>query len=76
MRAPYDQAAMPDQASWRVLNACWHVRAARRAEQKRRELGRVARIVRAELERGVAPEVVLYALAIGLYDRTDPRFHV
>lgn len=62
-----------------VLNAAWHVRAHLRPhqrEQRRAALEAMAAQVRAALEAGGDAESVLYAVAVGLYSRDDPRFTV
>lgn len=59
-----------------VLNAAWWVRHYPRAHQRelrRAALVKLGLVVRSALDRGDA-EPVLYAVAVGLYERSDPRF--
>lgn len=61
-----------------ILNAAYLVRHYHRAHQdaeRRAALDRMGRTVYAALAAGVDAEPVLYAVATGLHDRTDPRFH-
>lgn len=60
-----------------VLNDAWIVRSYPRPHQgaqRRAALIRMARTVRAALEAEDDAERVLYAVAVGLYVRDDPRF--
>lgn len=63
-----------------VLNCAWMVRHYPRAHQaalRHRAIRDMAEAVRAALDQaGEDPEPVLYAVAIGLYDRHDERFRV
>ena len=62
-----------------VLNAAWVVRHYPRrhqAELHRVAIKKMAEAVRSALDRAIDAEPVLYAVAIGLYARDDPRFTV
>jgi len=45
-------------------------------ERRRAALEGMAGTVRAALNSGDEPEAILYAVALALYDRRDPRFQV
>jgi hypothetical protein len=60
-----------------ILNAAYLVRMYARPHQgpeRDRALERMARAARAGLESSASAAPILYAIAIGLYDRADPRF--
>lgn len=60
-----------------IMNAAWHVRYLCRPHQgdrRRLALARMAQATLQALTEGIDSEAVLYAVAQGLYDRTDPRF--
>ena len=62
-----------------ILNAAWWVRYlhrpdARSIERRRAAIAQLAAIAAAQLQAADDPEPVLYAIAAGLYDRSDPRF--
>lgn len=62
-----------------VLNAAWLVRHASRPGMqaaRRAALENMAAVTLAQLAAGADAEAVLYAVAVGLYDRTDARFQV
>jgi hypothetical protein len=67
-----------DPAAGKILNAAWWVRHYCRPDRRSKlhrqaALRRLARAAIAALE-APDPEAALYAIAAGLYDRTDPRF--
>ena len=60
-----------------ILNAAWFVRHYARPGQETRRahaLERMATVTLQALAAGRAPEPILYAVAAGLFDRSDPRF--
>lgn len=59
-----------------ILNAGWHVRNNRRGSTRHSQALTLFRETVREYLDTPNPEPMLYAVALALYDRHDPRFHV